>query len=83
MPKAAQKIQHKVHSTQKAAPDFLIENHGSVSLLRPLTDAARSWIDEHIGADNGFQPMYPTVLIKHRYISTIVRGLVEEGWACQ
>ncbi len=83
MPKAAQKIQHKVHSTQKAAPDFLIENHGSVFLLSPLTDAARIWIDEHIGADNGFQPMYPTVLIEHRYISAIVRGLVEEGWACQ
>jgi hypothetical protein len=82
MPKAAQKIQ-QVGSTQKAAPDFLIENHGSVFLLRPLTDAARSWIDEHIGADNGFQPMYPTVLIEHRYISAIVRGLVEEGWACR
>jgi len=68
---------------RKTTPDFLIENHGSVFLLRPLTDAARNWIDEHIGADNGFQPMYPTVLIEHRYIFAIVRGLVEEGWACR
>jgi len=82
---ASKNLQHTVHSRQssKTAPEFLIENHGSVFLLRPLTEAARNWIDEHIGADNGFQPMYPTVVIEPRYIEHIIHGLIEEGWACR
>jgi hypothetical protein len=80
MPKAAQKIQHKVHSTQNAAPDFLIENHGSLFFLRPLSQSAREWIEENISQTDSFQPHWPTILIEHRYISDIIRGLVEEGW---
>jgi hypothetical protein len=83
MPKAAQKIQHKVHSTQKAAPDFLIENHGTLFFLRPLSQSAREWIEENISQTDSFQPPGPTVLIDYRYISDIIRGLVEEGWMIQ
>jgi hypothetical protein len=28
--------------------DFFIEHNGSIILLRPVTDAARYWTDEHI-----------------------------------
>jgi hypothetical protein len=56
MPKAAQKIQHKVHSTQKAAPDFLIENHGSLFFLRPMSQSAREWVEENISQTDSFQP---------------------------
>lgn len=59
--------------------DFVVENHGSIFLLRPLTDSARIWIDEHIGPDNGFQPYYSTVVVEHRYISNIVEGIREHG----
>jgi hypothetical protein len=65
------------------APDFLVENHGSISLLRPVTDAGRDWVDQHIGADNGFQPYYPVVAIEHRYISDVVAGIRECGLVCQ
>lgn len=83
MPKAAQKIQHKVHSTQKAAPDFLIENHGSLFFLRPLSQSAREWIEENISQTDSFQPYWPTVVIEHRFIEHIIHGLIEEGWACR
>lgn len=59
--------------------DFLIENHGSIVLLRPLTDAARNWVDEFIGADNGFQPDFPTVVIVPRYLADILAGVHESG----
>lgn len=31
--------------------DFSVENHGSIILLRPLTEAAQDWVDEHIPDD--------------------------------
>lgn len=60
-------------------PDFRVENHGSIFLLRPHTDAAKSWLEEHIGQDNGFQPYWPTVVIEHRYIGEIVAGIQSDG----
>jgi len=64
--------------SEKIPPDFVVENHGSIFLLRPLTPTARSWVDEHIG-DNGYQPYYPTVVVEHRYIADIVRGAGADG----
>ena len=37
-----------------AVSDFTVQNEGSIVLLHPHTDAARSWIDENIGEDNGY-----------------------------
>lgn len=59
--------------------DFVVENHGSIFLLRPLTESARIWVDEHIGTDNGFQPYYPTVVIEPRYAGAILEGIREYG----
>ena len=59
----------------KILPDFIVENHGSIFLLRPLTPSATSWIEEHIGQDNGFQPYFPAVVVEHRYIADIVEGI--------
>jgi hypothetical protein len=62
----------------KIKPDFVVENHGSIFLLRPLTPMARSWVDEHIG-NNGFQPYYPTVVVEPRYIADIAHGAQADG----
>ncbi len=66
--------EQKVHS-----PDIQTENHGSIILLRPLTDAAISWVNEHIGSDNGYQPYWPTVLAEPRYVTEIVLGAHRDG----
>ncbi len=70
-------------STSKIPPDFLIENHGSIFLLKPQTDLAISWVEENIGQDNGFQPNWPNVVIEHRYIADIVAGIKDDGFAVQ
>jgi hypothetical protein len=62
----------------KIRPDFVVENHGSIFLLRPRTPTARSWVQEHIG-DNGFQPYFPTVVVEHRYIADIVHRAQADG----
>jgi hypothetical protein len=61
--------------------DFIVENHGSIFLLRPQNENAIAWVDEHISADNGYQPQYPTVLVEHRYISDIVAAIQDDGFA--
>ena len=67
----------------KIPADFVVENHGSIFLLRPLTPSATSWIEEHIGQDNGFQHYFPTVVVEHRYIADIVEGIQSDGLAVQ
>jgi hypothetical protein len=68
-------------SGSSPTPDFQVENHGSIFLLIPQTLSARVWIDHHIGKDNGYQPHYPTVVVEHRYIADIVRGIQNDGLA--
>lgn len=65
------------------SPDFVVENHGSIYLLMPLTPSATSWIEEHIGQDNGYQPHFPTIVVEHRYIADIVDGIQNDGLAVQ
>lgn len=67
----------------KARPDFAVENHGSIFLLKPLTPSAVSWLEEHIGKDNGYQPYFPTVVVEHRYLADIVEGIQNDGLAVQ
>jgi hypothetical protein len=67
----------------KIQPDFVVENHGSIFLLKPLTPSATSWIEEHIGQGNGYQPYFPTVVVEPRYIADIVEGIQNDGLAVQ
>lgn len=83
-----QKLAVPTRNNPKSLSDFLIENHGSIILLRPLTDAARNWVEEFIGAENGFQPYFPTVVIEPRYLADVLDGVHESGlmiwttWRC-
>lgn len=62
-------------------PDFVLENHGSIFLLRPQNEQAIARVDEHIGSENGFQPYWPSVVIEHRFVSEIVQGIRNDGLA--
>jgi len=67
------------NSPTQSGPDFIVENHGSIFLLRPQNERAVAWADEHIGSENGFQPYWPTVVVEHRYIAAIVAGIRNDG----
>jgi hypothetical protein len=60
--------------------DFSLENHhGSIFLLRPITAPAFEWVESHIGRGNGYQPYWPTVVIEHRYIESVLDGIQADG----
>jgi hypothetical protein len=65
--------------------DFIVEDHGSIILLRPITHVAREWVEECIGEDNGYQGLWPTVTLEGRYLAPILEGISQAGlmWQCQ
>jgi len=73
----------KTGRTSQVQVDFLVENHGSIFLLKPRTPSATSWVESHIGRENGYQPMWPTVVVEHRFIAEIVAGIPDAGLAVQ
>ncbi len=64
-------------SGSSPTPDFLVENHGSIFLLQPLTPAANSWIDENLPEDH--LSFAGAAVVEHRYIADIVRGAIADG----
>jgi len=63
-----------------AISDFILENHGSLALLQPLTESARARIEEKVSQE-GFQPNWPTVLIEPGYVADVLRGITDAGLA--
>jgi hypothetical protein len=59
--------------------DFRVEYHGAILLLVPLSDCGLRWVERHIGADNGYQPYYPTVIIEPRYLDGVIAGIRRKG----
>lgn len=76
-------LQRIASSPAVNAPDFRFENHLSICLLYPLTDAARAWVEDHIGADNSYQPQWPSVLLEPRYCGDVLAGIADAGLLVQ
>jgi hypothetical protein len=67
--------------TEQSGPDFFVENHGSIFLLRPVTPSASVWISDYIPDDA--QTVGEAVVVEHRYIGDIVQGIMRGGLAVQ
>jgi len=59
-------------------PDLKVENHGSIFLLVPMSEAGDDWIDEHIPED-AMRWGASSVVVEHRYIADIVDGAIADG----
>jgi len=61
----------------KNLPDAMLENHGSITLLRPFTLKARHWCAEHLPDDA--QHWGEATVIEARYVKDIALGMLAEG----
>ena len=52
-----------------------VNNHGSIVLITPNTQAGIDWANENIGKDNGYQPYWPTMVFEPRYVEQVVDGI--------
>ena len=66
-----------VASGSSPTADFIVECHGSIFLLRPLTLTASSWIDEHLPEDR--VTFGAAVVVEHRHITGVVRAALADG----
>ena len=64
---------------KKSKWDFRVEYHGSICLVVPLSRRGCAWINKNIGADNGYQPYYPTVILEPRYLDDVLGGIRKFG----
>ena len=64
-------------SGSSPTPDFVVENHSTIYLLRPISPAAFFWIEEHLPEDH--LTFAGSVVVEHRYIADIVRGAIADG----
>lgn len=64
--------------------DFRVQDEGTIVILHPLNDAARSWIDERLYGD-GDTPMWwgGGVVIDHGMLDAIADGITDEGLTIQ
>jgi len=58
-------------------PDFLLENHFSIFLLRPISPAAFIWVEQHLPSDR--LTFWNAVVIEARYVWAILVGLQDDG----
>ena len=59
------------------APDFRLENHGSLCLLKARTDAATLWAHENI-SDEAMH-FGGGIVIEPRYVQPIINGIEGDG----
>ena len=68
----------EVRKVAAPAPDFTVDNHGSVVILNAHTDAARQWRDEHLPSD-AMTWGRDGIVVEPRYIGDIVAGIRAAG----
>jgi hypothetical protein len=60
--------------------DFKLENHGSVFLLRPLSSAAKEWMQLNLPVDSPETQFWgDAIVIEWRYVDAIVDGIIGDG----
>lgn len=62
----------------KTNADLRAEHHGSIILLRPLTERARQWLKSECQAE-GWQYFGTALAIEPRYAQPIIDGAIGDG----
>lgn len=57
--------------------DVIVSGGGSVYLLTPVTEAAKTWVAEHLPEDTLW--LGPAVAVEHRYVQDVVQGMRDDG----
>ena len=60
--------------------DLIFENHGSLFLIRPVSSAGQSWLDENVGDENTLT-FGDAVVCEPRFAPDVYRGAIEAGLA--
>jgi hypothetical protein len=59
--------------------DFLVINHGSIVVIRPLTDEAGQWLDDNAAAE-AWQWLGSSLCVDLRYAAPLIAGIEADGF---
>jgi hypothetical protein len=65
-------------SRLQTPPDVLVENHGSIFLLRPVSPIGQAWLQDNVTGEET-QLLGNAVVCEPRYVADIVFGARGEG----
>jgi hypothetical protein len=78
---ASQK-ERPLKTAHNSKPQFELQNHGSLFLLRPLDSVAKEWMNEHLPVDSPETQFWgDSIVIEPRYLEAIVDGILADGLA--
>ena len=58
--------------------DLLVEDHGSIALVRPVSDRGRTWLAENTETE-GWQWLGEALAVEPRYVVDLLNGAVKDG----
>jgi len=58
--------------------DVLVENHGSVCMVTPMSLAAHTWVDENVQPE-GWQWIGASFSCEPRYVPYLIEGMQDDG----
>jgi hypothetical protein len=58
--------------------DVIVENHGSVCMVTPISPAAREWVDDNVQLE-GWQWLGESFACEPRYLPSLIVGMHENG----
>ncbi len=61
--------------------DFIFVNHGSVTLLTPVSEAASEWVSEHL--PDSCIAFGGGIAIEPRYAGPVLEGIINDGLTVQ
>jgi hypothetical protein len=79
LPKKKAKVIPFRRRTPTDKHDFTVRYEGGLVLLVPNTKLGINWANHNIGADNGYQPSWPTVILEPRYVDNVLKGIHRLG----
>lgn len=59
--------------------DVKVMNHGSVVMVEPVSDEAKTWVNENVGLE-GWQWMGNSFAVEPRYLGDLLDGMRAEGF---
>jgi hypothetical protein len=59
--------------------DFTVTHHGSISILTPLTPAAREWLEENVDLEEAMRWGPGGIAVDHHYIVPLMQGIDGAG----
>jgi hypothetical protein len=62
----------------RSTADFEVRHQVTVALLRPDTDVARAWCDEHLVTEDALT-WGRAYVVEPRYLEDILRAIVQSG----